>query len=88
MGTQLASDSMESILADKEFMGYGVVADQNYPSEDLDHGFTRTVSVMEVDPADLTTPQMGSGLKKVEVTIDWGDHDNEKVELMTLLGDY
>lgn len=91
VGGELASESMESILADKEFLGYGVVAAENYPNEELAapfSGFTRTVTVTEVSLSDLTTPQVGSGVKKVAVTVDWGDGDDEKVQLMTLLGDY
>jgi hypothetical protein len=91
VGGELANESMESILADKEFMGYGIVAAENYPSEELAapfSGFTRTVTVTEVSLSDLTTPQVGSGVKKVEVTVNWGNSDDEKVQLMTLLGDY
>lgn len=91
VGGELANESMESILADKEFLGYGAVAVENYPSEELAEpfsGFTRTVTVTEVSLTDLTTPQAGSGVKKVEVTVGWGDSDDEKVQLMTLLGDY
>lgn len=91
VGAELANESMESILADREFMGYGVVANQNYLSGELGapySGFTRTVTITEVSESDLTTPQLGSGLKKVEVTVDWGDGADEQVQVVTLLGDY
>lgn len=88
LATGLANDKMEDVLADKEFKGYGYLEAENYPAEDLDHGFTRIVDVVEVDPQDLQTPVSGSGLKRIEVTVDWGDEAAETVKISTLLTDY
>lgn len=86
---QLANEKIEEVMADKSFQGYNVVADENYPGEELEapyQGFSRNVTVTEVNSGDLTTEEVGSGLKKVDVTVSWGNGDS--VTVNSMVGDY
>lgn len=91
MGSQLANEKIEEIIADKTFQGYSVVTDAVYPDESLlapYSGFSRSVSVQEVSSTDLTTPEAGSGYKRVDVTVSWGSAPGEQVEVSTMLSNY
>ncbi len=91
MGSQLANEKLQMVIADKTFESYSDVIQDNYTQESLSgayQGFTRTTTVTEVDPADLTTPQADSGYKKVEVTVSWGNNSGERVQVSTMLADH
>lgn len=91
MASQLASQKIETIIADKSFVSYDWVDPNNYPPENLAapySGFTRTVDVLEVSPNDLSTAQPGSGYKKVDVIVSWGNLPSEAIRVTTLLTNY
>lgn len=94
IATQLANEKIETILADKALdLGYNGITSDAYQSESLSYGnnnsaFARSVSVTEVAENDLTTPEEGSGMKKVEVTVSWGQESNEQITVSTLLTNY
>lgn len=85
---QLANEKMDMIMADKEFKGYDYLISENYPTE-TELGttgvFTRQVSIMEVSRDNFNMPQVGSGLKKVDVIVSWGLQSGSSVTLSTLL---
>lgn len=87
----LASEKMEQIIADKRFKGYSAVVQDAYPSEELASpfsGFSRSVAVYEVSPDDLTTPQDGSGYKRVDIQVTWGNAEYQSLGVSTILTDY
>lgn len=89
MAIQLANYKLDEIMGDKEFQGYALVTDENYQSEDLSapyQGFSRSVDVTEVNSDDLSTAEQGSGLKKVDVTVSWGN--DESVTVTSMVVDY
>ena len=90
----LAHEKLETVIADNalQVQQYDYVENQNYPAENIGYGtmpnfFARTVNVVEVAD-DLVTPQIGSDLKKVEVTVTWGNAPHERVMLTTLVTNY
>ena len=88
---QLAHQKMESIIADKSFKGYASIISSNYPSETLASpytGYTRTTTITEVQEADLTTPQTGSGFKKVDVKVSWGSATTQALSLSSVFANY
>lgn len=89
VATQLASEKVDMILADKAYQGYEYVDATNYQSEDLTQPYQmdRTVSITEVSADDLSTPETGSGVKKVAVTVTWGTQDYQTVTLTSLVSD-
>lgn len=91
IATQLANEKIEIILADKQFNGYDAVSTGDHDVESFSgqlQGFQRVVTVSEVDPDDLITPSAGSGMKRVIVTVNWGNKDHQKVIVSTLVTDY
>lgn len=91
IASELAGEKIESIVADKTFRGYGWIVGANYPAEVLvppHQGFTRSVTITEVNPNDLTTPMAGSGYKKIDVQVGWGNQGFQSVVVSTLLTDY
>lgn len=90
MAGQLASEKMEMVIADKAFNGYTYLLNSNYPSETFPtdfKNFTRTVSIEEVSTANMQTPTPGSGLKKVEVTVNWGSDPSQSVTVTTVVAE-
>jgi type II secretory pathway pseudopilin PulG len=89
IASHLANEKLEGILADKEFLGYSYATNtSNYPTEILSDdftGFTREVIITEVDATDLTTPQTGSGLNKIDIVVTWSN--NSQVTISTLVAD-
>ena len=92
VASQLASEKMEEVIADKSFQGYSTITEANYPDETLAdpyNGFARETDVTEVDPSDLSTPQVGSGYKRVDVRVTWGSDDSDTtIVVSTVLTDY
>ena len=91
IGTQLANEKVESILADKKFLGFSYVDNSHYPLEILTgdySGYQRNVSVAEVQPGDLMTPSPGSGIKKISVTVSWGSAAWQQVKVSGMVSKY
>jgi Tfp pilus assembly protein PilV len=67
----LAMERMEEIIADRHSSsrGYSYLIPAHYPDESLTDGYVRMVAFSEVSPADLATPQSGSGYLKITVTV-------------------
>jgi hypothetical protein len=87
----LAQERLDQVTADKLYRGYNYVVTGNYPLENLVgnfNGFTRTTSIQEVSAADLTTISPGSGLKRVDIFVQWGNAAAERVVLTTLVTTY
>ncbi len=92
IATQLASEKLENIVADKMALGYNHVVPSNYPDEILSGPFTgykRKVHIVDVTPGDLKTPAApGQILKKVEVKVGYGPDPSENVVVTGLVGKY
>lgn len=88
----LAQERLDQLVADKMYQGYNFIINGNYPSPenlaDPFAGYTRSTTVTEVDPADMSTAMPGSGLKKVDIAVSWGANLNERVQLTTLVTSY
>lgn len=91
---QLANGKLETIIADNSLSAdqYAHIVSANYPNELLDYRsqvnfFTRQVSIAEV-AEDLNTPQVGSDIKRVRVTVSWGTQPFQKVTLATIVTNY
>lgn len=87
LGTQLATEKIEDMMIDTHEQGYDTLVSAAL-TEDLsdDHpGFSRYVSVYEVDATDLSTPKVDSGIKRIDVTVKWGDQDYQHVDVSTLV---
>ncbi|MCP5464154.1 MAG: hypothetical protein H7A33_03925 [Deltaproteobacteria bacterium] len=87
VASRLASEKLEQLMADKEFLGYDYISDGNYGDETV-LNFERSVDIAEVSSDDFATASAGSGLKKVTVEVTWGDADYEAVRVSTLISDY
>lgn len=93
IATQLAQEKLEQILHDKKYQNYAYILAANYPSpEDLESqgfgGYTRTTTIAEVNATDLTTPQNGTGYKKITVTVFLNGTQAATLEtLVTLWGE-
>lgn len=88
LATNLANEKVEMILADNQFKGFDTILDENYDTEILSGnfaGFTRQVSIIEVDSDDLETPTANSGLKRVDVIVSWGGSSVHNIKVSTLL---
>ena len=91
IGTQLANEKVESIIADKKFFGFSYVDNSHYPAETLSGdylGYRRSVAIAEVQAGDLFTPAAGSGIKKVLVTVSWGDTAAQQVKVTGMVSKY
>lgn len=86
----LATERMEEIIARRNQPGgYAQITAANFPAENPVSGYAnynRAVAVTEV-AADLTTPQAGSGLTRVVVTVQW-DGGARQVQAARLFADY
>ncbi|MCK6457463.1 MAG: hypothetical protein L6Q92_13165 [Phycisphaerae bacterium] len=94
MATQasfLAVERMEEIVATRyrAGAGYAAITVDEFPEEkavmDYD-AFERTVAIDEVAD-DLVTPQPGSGLKRVTVTVSW-DGSARRVTLERIIAEF
>lgn len=92
VATQLANEKIDSIMADKQYLGFSHLdAEDNYPTEQLSGayaGFTRDVTIVEVNKEDLTTPEANTGVKKIQVIVGWGNKPDQTVHVSTLVADY
>lgn len=93
VATHLANEKIDAILADEEFKGYASLTDENCSSETLNeiYSMKRSVKIVEgVFDGDAGTfiAETGTGLKKVDVTVTWGNKEYQKVTVSTLVADY
>jgi prepilin-type N-terminal cleavage/methylation domain-containing protein len=91
VASQFANEKLEEVIAAKTFTGYAGVDNADFPSETMTapyQNFTRTVNIYEVDPVDMTTAQVGSGYKKVTVSVVWGSQSYETINVVTVLTNY
>lgn len=91
VGVQLANEKLETIMADKQFRGFSYVDNSHYIIESLTppyNGYSRSVNIVEVQPADLLTPMTGSGIKKVIVTVVWGSLSHQKTVVTGMVSKY
>lgn len=92
VATQLANEKIDLIMADKQYLGFSHLdADDNYPTEELSGayaGFTRNVIIVEVNKDDLSTPEANTGVKKIHVSVGWGNKPEQTVHVSTLVADY
>ncbi len=87
----LAQERMEQIAAGKRANGFATLTSANYPNDspkgpDPVSGpltFTRTVTFTDVAASDLKTPAVGSGYRKVMVTVSYGRGSVALVDLFT-----
>ena len=90
--SHLADEKIETIIGDKTFQGYDFITAANYPDEspldDPYDSYTRSVTITEVDGSDLTTASAGSGIKKADVTVSWGESAYQSVTVSTIVTDY
>jgi type II secretory pathway pseudopilin PulG len=91
-GSQLAQEKLEAVIADKTFKGYSAINTASYPAElplpTPYNKYNRTTTVTEVSGSDLQTAQAGSGFKKVDVAVSWGNQGYETVTVSTLVSNY
>lgn len=95
IASQFANEQLETIIADKSLSAdkYDGIVNANYPNESITYGgingaFVRKVNITEVDTTDLTTPDAGSGMKKVDVTVEWNNGSAQKITVSTLVAEY
>lgn len=91
IASELANEKIESIILDKKYQGYNYIVSANYPFETLPAPyslFTRSVTITEVQSDDLTTPQAGSGFKRVDVRVTWGAEAYQTIIVTTLVTSY
>lgn len=65
--------------------------DDGTTAEGIENFFTRQVTITEVSATDLSTPEAGSGLKKVDVTMSWtnvGATGAGSLKVSTLMAEY
>lgn len=90
----LAQDKMEEIMAKKAASGYSAVSTANFPTaaENIIRNgataFTRTTTITEVAESDFTTVSVGSGYKKVVVTVAWSSGGGGSRYLQTIFANY
>lgn len=87
----LAHEKLERIVLDKWRDGYAVLNDVSYPDESFTGDFsiyTRNTAITEVSSNDFSTPQTGSGYKKVVVRVSWGAGAGQQVTIPTVLSNY
>lgn len=87
----LAQEKLDQVIANKIALGYNAIVAANYPVENLGApfaGLTRTTTITEVSPNDLSTASPGSGLKRVNIVVSWGVNANQAVQLTTMVTAY
>lgn len=91
IGSKLATEKLEQILADKTFKGYSYIIAANYPNETLTGGYagySRSTTITEVAASDLTTTSAGSGYKRVDVTTTWGTISSDNLTISSVVTSY
>lgn len=91
IAANLAHEKLEQVIVSKVANGYSSVGSTPYPNETFTGDlsvYQRLVSITEVSAADLNTPFVGSGYKRIDVTVKWGSKLSERVVLSTILSNY
>ncbi|MBU0504849.1 MAG: hypothetical protein ABII18_07750 [bacterium] len=92
VATQLASEKLEGILADRQAYGFTYIIGANYPDEVLtgDYvGYERRTYVFPVTAANLNgSAAPPTDFKRVEVHVKHGNAIDDKIELTGLVGAY
>lgn len=91
VGSKLASEKIEQVMADKTFNGFDSIDTADYPVEAMQppHSqFTRTTTITRVSGNDFTTADNTSGYKRVDVLVSWGAANDERVTISTVVSQY
>lgn len=92
IATFLGREKLEQLVADKVYRGYAYIINSNYTTnENLTVGsynFNRQFSIYEVSKTDLITALAGSGFKRIDMTIKWGEDANQRITMPTVLASY
>lgn len=90
--TTLAQEQIDRMVANKVALGFNSMVPANYPSPvNLPApfvGFTRTIVIMDVNPLNPTQVQAGSGVKRIDVALRWGNNAAQQIMLTTMIGRY
>lgn len=87
----LAREKLEEIIMDKVRDGYDALDESSYPQETFTGDFSpflRITSIEEVAGSDFSTPQPGSGYKRIEVTVSWGTGPSTSISVPTVVARY
>lgn len=91
IAANLAHEKLEQVVLKKWRDGYASLNSTIYPDEgfagDLSV-YSRNTAVAEVSSSDFSTPQAGSGYKRIDVTVKWGDDASQRVSIPTVLSSY
>ena len=91
IAANLCRERLEIIVSDKAAYGYASILSESYPDENFSSDFsvyTRNIVVTEVGSSDLLTESIGSGYKRIDVTVRWGSENSQKVSIPTVLSEY
>lgn len=91
VAVNLIHEKMEQIVVDKVYNGYASIDSGDYPTEGFSGDFSlysRNTNITEVSSADFTTEQIGSGYKRIDVTVSWGSGPAASLTIPTILSDY
>lgn len=92
--TALAQEQIDRIVADRTLRGYPIVTQNTYVSPEVlgapFNGFTRVTTIREVRADDFTRELAGSGVKRAEVEVRWGNANQPggQIHITTLLTQY
>jgi prepilin-type N-terminal cleavage/methylation domain-containing protein len=87
----LVREKLEWVVVDKVRDGYAWVDNSKYSTESFSGDYSvysRTTNIYEVSSSDLATSEVGSGYKRVDVTVSWGTGPSNRLMLSTLLSSY
>lgn len=88
----LAQEQIDRMVANKVALGFNSIVPANYPSPlNLPApfvGFTRTTTITDVNPLDPSQVQVGSGVKRIDVALRWGQNAAQQIMLTTMVGRY
>lgn len=88
----LAQEQLDRMVADKLYRGYNFIVPNNYPSPVTlpapFAGYARATTIREVMANDPTRDLPGSGLKRIDIDLQWGTGGNQQLRLSTLVTRY
>jgi len=92
MASFLVRERLEQLIGDKVNNGYASLTNASYTTTSTvsvgNHFFTRSFNIYEVNKTDLSTPLVGSGYKRIDMTVSWGMIAGQNITVSTLLTDY
>ncbi len=90
--TYLARERLERMIFDKVYRGYSYIVAGNYPVIETflvgNQTYTRQIAILEVSRGNLSAGQMGSGYKRIDVTVTWGPGATQRINEATLVTSY